>query len=555
MTLLDRGRLAVVAVLLGVASPLGATPRTLESLGALSLAPLTLGAAAGAVVSPDGAHLYVASAADAAVAAYSRDALTGALTFADLEEDGVGSVDGLAGAAAVAVSPDGAHVYVAGAGDSAIAAFLRDVPTGGLTFVEVERDGVGGVDGLAGASTIAVSPDGSHVYAGGQLDDAVAVFARNALTGALTFVEVQRDEVGGVDGLDGIVSLALSPDGAHLYTRSRDLVYGVAVFGRNAATGALTFLQSMLGAISTGVDGPNAIAVTPDGGNVYATSQALSGRVLGFGRNAGTGLLVGPTQYEASVGGPIVGLVGANSIVITPDGMLVVVASFDTLGFVNGAVFARDPSTGALVFVEEEAVLAGTLVITPDGAHLYTVGLPTLYRPGFAGCESGPLAGCRTAPKSALALNANGTLSWRWLQGETPPGELGGPTALTHYALCVYDESGPPALVLRALAPAGGANCNSGSGNEACWSETHDGFRYRDHFTSPEGLLQLKVRAGTAPKARMVARGRGDLLGVPVLPLGLPVRVQLETASGACWEATYATASANVSTRFKARVP
>ena len=43
-------------------------------------------------------------------------------------------------------------------------------------------DGVGGVDGLWGAHSVTVSPDGSHLYAAGQLDNAVAVFSRNSTT-------------------------------------------------------------------------------------------------------------------------------------------------------------------------------------------------------------------------------------------------------------------------------------------------------------------------------------------------------------------------------------
>lgn len=34
-----------------------------------------------------------------------------------------------------------------------------------LTFIEIHRDGEGGVDGLNGATAVTVSPDGRHVYA------------------------------------------------------------------------------------------------------------------------------------------------------------------------------------------------------------------------------------------------------------------------------------------------------------------------------------------------------------------------------------------------------
>jgi hypothetical protein len=77
----------------------------------------------------------------------------------------------------VDVSPDGKHVYVTGFNDDAVAVFSRNTATGALTFVEFQQDGVGGVDGLDGAAGVDISPDGKHVYVTGAGDDAVAVFS------------------------------------------------------------------------------------------------------------------------------------------------------------------------------------------------------------------------------------------------------------------------------------------------------------------------------------------------------------------------------------------
>jgi DNA-binding beta-propeller fold protein YncE len=97
----------------------------------------------------------------------------------------------LGSASAVAVSPDGAHVYAAAPGSRShtLVAFARDSLTGLLTPVDVERNGVGGVEGLDSPEAMAVSPDGAHVYVAGTGDNAVAVFARDPGTGALEFVE------------------------------------------------------------------------------------------------------------------------------------------------------------------------------------------------------------------------------------------------------------------------------------------------------------------------------------------------------------------------------
>jgi hypothetical protein len=129
-------------------------------------------------VSPDGGSVYAAGYDDNAVAVFSRDPATGLLTFQQMLEEGVGGVDGLAGVRGVTVSPDGGSVYAAGYGDNAVAVLSRNPASGLLTFQQMLKDGMGGVNGLAGAYSVTVSPDGGSVYAAGRNDNAVAVFTR-----------------------------------------------------------------------------------------------------------------------------------------------------------------------------------------------------------------------------------------------------------------------------------------------------------------------------------------------------------------------------------------
>jgi DNA-binding beta-propeller fold protein YncE len=176
----------------------------------------------------------VAAFMDDAAATFSRNAMTGALSFVEVDKDGDGGVvDGLDSASGAAVSPDGAHVYVAGGNDDAVATFTRNTMTGALSFVEVDKDGDGGVvDGLDNSTATAVSPDGAHVYVASLGDDAVATFSRNAMTGALSFVEVDKDGDGAVvDGLDGAIATNVSRDGAHVYVAG-DTDDAIATFSR-----------------------------------------------------------------------------------------------------------------------------------------------------------------------------------------------------------------------------------------------------------------------------------------------------------------------------------
>jgi 6-phosphogluconolactonase (cycloisomerase 2 family) len=329
-------------------------------------------------VAPDGKNVYAAGLIDSAVVVFSRNATTGALTFVELRKDGVGGVDGLFGARAVAISPDGKHVYVASALDNAVAAFSRNATTGALTFIEMQKDGVGGVDGLAYADSAVVSLDGNYLYITGANDNAVAVFSRNATTGALTFVEMQKDGVGGVDGLAYADSAVVSLDGKHVYVAGRD-DNAVAVFSRNATTGALTFVEVQKDGVG-GVDGlfyTQSVTTSPDDKNIYATGISS---VVVFSRNTTTGALTFVEVQKDGVSG-VDGLAGAASVAVSSDGQHIYTAG----GLDNAvAAFSRNATTGALTFVEMQRDGVGgvdgindvqSVAVSSDNAHVYTAGV------------------------------------------------------------------------------------------------------------------------------------------------------------------------------------
>lgn len=330
----------------------------------------------GVFVSPDGRNVYVASY-DNTLVVFARDPGDGTLTYLETHVDGVNGVNGLAGAQSVVVSPDDKHVYVAGGEDNAIAVFER-IADGRLTFVEFKKDGVGGVDGLHGAETVTISPDGKFIYVASDIDDAVAVFKRDATTGQLTFVEAQKDGVGGVDGLDKARAVVVSPDGKHVYAAGA-FDDAVVVFARNASTGKLTFVELKKDG-SGGVDGlarARGVAVSPDGRTVYVAGGDDNALAI-FTRNASTGKLTFVGVVRDGVDG-VDGLAGVQDVIVSTDGERVYAVSEtdDTL-----AVFARDPSTGLLTFVElfrdNDGSVDGLdgahgLAVSADGRNIYTV--------------------------------------------------------------------------------------------------------------------------------------------------------------------------------------
>ena len=307
-----------------------------------------LSIAYGVTISADGKSVYVASFDADAVAVFARNPTTGALTYVETQKDGVGGVDGLDGASRVAISADGRSVYAASIVDDAVAVFARNPTTGALTYVETQRDGVGGVDGLNAAAGVSTSADGKSVYAVSQDDDAVAVFARNPSSGALTYVEAQKDGVGGVDGLDGARSVSTSADGKSVYAASYT-DDAVAVFARNPTSGALTYVEAQKDGVGgvDGIAGARDVATSPDGKSVYVASQS-DDAVAVFARNPTSGALTYVEAQKDGVGGAD-GLNSARSVITSADGKSVYVASS---GDDAVAAFARNPTTGALSYVE-----------------------------------------------------------------------------------------------------------------------------------------------------------------------------------------------------------
>jgi 6-phosphogluconolactonase (cycloisomerase 2 family) len=311
----------------------------------------------GLAVSPDGRHVYVTGGDDLGVGIFSRDSDTGRLTFVEMQ-DAFSGVAGVDTVHSVVVSPDGKNVYLTGVdvydtGEEtrpadALTVFNRDADSGRLTLIEVHQNGIGGLEGLKSITGVTVSPDNKSVYAI-NVWRTVVVFTRNSDTGELTYFETQEDGVGGVVGLLGARVVTVSSDNEHLYVAS-GRGGAVTVFEREPVTGALTFIEAKVATVgSSGADlrGASGVAVSPDGGHVYVVTEQ-SDKLHVLSRNTDTGVLTYVETLTDNVGG-VDGLEGSLSVVVSPDNIHVYVVGF----YDNAvAVFSRDPSSGALTFVQ-----------------------------------------------------------------------------------------------------------------------------------------------------------------------------------------------------------
>ncbi|HSL94919.1 MAG TPA: beta-propeller fold lactonase family protein, partial [Thermoleophilia bacterium] len=362
-------------------------------------------------VSGDGRCLFALGLGDKAIAAFRRDAASGELHFAGRWRDGDAGVDGLEGPTGLDVF--GASVYVTSSSvepsENALAVFRHETDPASpnhcrLTPVEVERDGQNGVSGLFGASAVAVSGDGAHVYVASRYPGAVAVFSRSGIDGAVTFVERKESGVAGVTGLRGAHGVAISTDGEHVYAAA-SVDDAIVAFRRGtdagdpATFGRLTQIQVVQDSGTTspvpgavfvaGLDRVIGLATSleadgPGSRNLYAASQ-IGDALLVFGRNADDaspeyGRLSLRQSFFDGAGG-VDGLGGARAVRVSRDGKNVYVAGEDDDAL---AVFSREEVGGTLTFVEAQFDGVGGVdgldqaygvAVSPSGRFVYVAGL------------------------------------------------------------------------------------------------------------------------------------------------------------------------------------
>lgn len=218
-----------------------------------------------------------------------------------------------------------------------------------------------------GSRAIAVSADGKNVYVASSRSNAVAVFRRNPKTGALGQPSAAAGcvaakgafECGKAIGLNGPNSVAISPNGRNVYVTSRGS-NSVTAFKRDRSTGALHQLPGAAGCISgvplpgcatgTALLGPDVVVVSPDGKNVYVGSF-FGNAVAAFARDPSTGALAQLSGSAGCIaeatGGCAVGLALG-----APEGMAISGdgrSVYVATALSNAvAVLSRDPSTGTL---------------------------------------------------------------------------------------------------------------------------------------------------------------------------------------------------------------
>ena len=272
----------------------------------------------------------------------------------------------------------------------------------------------GSQDGMGGAQSVAVSPDGKSVYVASREDRAIARYNRDPATGALTpkgcFADVDPGSAAcgvgnAVQGLGAPRGVAVSPDGKSVYVVSSNDEDAIVHFSRTTDgpdTGALTF-QGCIADIGTpaptcgpeaqGLNDARGVAVSPDNQSVYVVSGSDTlgdDAITRFARDTLSGALSGAVCIEDppldhGCAGTQDGLGNAFGVAVSADNASVYVAST-----VDSAVvrFNRSTVDGTITpqgCIEDPPVDAGcvatqqglggayAIATSPDGNSVYAV--------------------------------------------------------------------------------------------------------------------------------------------------------------------------------------
>jgi sugar lactone lactonase YvrE len=230
------------------------------------------------------------------------------------------------------------------------------------------------------ASSLVVSPDGTKVFVTGFATTSdggqdYATLAYEASTGARLWASLY-------DGrkVDSANALAVSPDGSQVFVTGTSgpgttsgPAYGTVAYA--AATGSQLWAKHYNGR-GSGADIANALAVSPDGTAVFVTGYTESSNDTNdyatVAYDALTGAKLWAKRYDK-------GHDNALALGVSPDGSEVFVTG-NSVRQTHGsdyATLAYDASTGAKLWVKrydggDDAALA--LGVSPDGSELFVTG-------------------------------------------------------------------------------------------------------------------------------------------------------------------------------------
>ena len=137
----------------------------------------------------------------------------------------------------------------------------------------------------AGPRHLVFSPDGRHAFVINEINSTIVRYGCDAAAGVLTEMQTVSSLPEGFTGTSTAAEIAVHPSGKFLYGSNRG-DDSIAVFGIDAASGSLAFLQR----VPSGGKTPRHITTDPSGKYLFAANQN-SGNIVIFNLDPATGKL------------------------------------------------------------------------------------------------------------------------------------------------------------------------------------------------------------------------------------------------------------------------
>ena len=345
----------------------------------------------------------------------------------------------------IEVSADGRYVYVLyeiGIGTDRILIYARGAD-GTLSFVD-------GFASDGNAFAMALSPDGSMLYYATN-NGYVGALRRDATTGLLTLADSDYDGSNGAGSYTNFArGVAVSPDGKNIYVTSQE--NAVTTFTWDAMASTLTQSDvDVTGQNGLLLSNPGSILVTPDGKLVIVLSGS-DNAMVGFARDLLDGSIDWVTRLVDDVGA-VDGLLAAESLVAAPTGLgpggAAAVVHVASAVDATVASFPVNPDElGPLTFgaAVETGAFPSSLAVSPNGERLFVAdGQFRRVEAWAREAASGTLGSVRGAVESH-EMGVEG------LQGSNPKLAVSPDGRNVYLALSAIE---PSVVVLRAPEPAG----------------------------------------------------------------------------------------------------
>eukprot|EP00397_Hematodinium_sp_SG-2012_P000082 GEMP01000082.1.p1 GENE.GEMP01000082.1~~GEMP01000082.1.p1 ORF type:complete len:3354 (+),score=631.52 GEMP01000082.1:157-10218(+) len=371
---------------------------------------------------------------------------------------------GLSDVRGIAFNAAATFAYVISFSENKMSVFTVD-NNGLLTTpaVKTVEDGVGGVGGLSGPESIAVSPNGESIYLTTYEDNAV-VHLRVASNNVVTFDRFYKDNQAGITLTDRPRIVRVSFDNTKVYVGSYFVStnsHGITVFDR-ASDGSLTTNSHMTTINGASFEEPSDFETSDDGASLFI---CVKGKLVVFDTRFNfafleefslTGIvgieLLGNRVYAVLATELVIydrhpvttALTEFKRIAITVSSPFLFASSARALLVAgNGVVqfFVDDASQKSMTFTGTASVISRKnsnnvvcIGTTSDGVHCYQDLFATTYT-GFGNKDGTTLLG-----SSCLAQYPQSLLDPTTLSDSLPVVTLGGPQAFTlgrWYKLCV----------------------------------------------------------------------------------------------------------------------